>query len=512
MAMTIQGITLTYMQDFAALSYKDWHKVVDNMVLEQAYTLRDKRDNTDYKIAKLKDGKVWMTENLKIVGYTCTPEDTDITSGTFVIPNNQPADFETTDSDATANHAYADSTYGGYYTFACATAGSGNSLTTGGDIAPNSIAPKGWRLPTSGSNGEYKRLCDAYDATTGSVLTSEPLNFTYAGIVHYVNGSLYNQGSYGYYWSSTVNNANYACILLFYSSYVNPANNISRPYGYSVRGILREPEKPAPPAKLYGSRGTKATQLSKVYLPVDGKAKQINKIYGSVNGQTKLIFNHFTAPPLIEQLTYMQDVTICDFDILAASMELEKVYTLIDKRDGTPYKIALLKDGNIAMVEDLIIQNYKCTPEDTDIEDGTYQIPASSLESFRGCNAATEATYISEQNEGYYSIKTATAGTYVVGAESKGSILPKGWEMMSREYFKNLLNYYPEAADLTKSPVPGMLLNGYVNDSAAVANHSTRGYLWSSDGSSVFQVFDRNFINNSDVGVAIRGIVRKKEE
>lgn len=50
-------------------------------------------------------------------------------------------------------------------------------------------------------------------------------------------------------------------------------------------------------ARLYGSRDTKATQLSTVYLPVDGKAKQINKIYGSVNGQTRLIFNHFTPPP-----------------------------------------------------------------------------------------------------------------------------------------------------------------------------------------------------------------------
>ena len=45
------------------------------------YTLKDKRDSKEYKIAKLADGKVWMTQNLDIdidSSRTYTNEDTDL--------------------------------------------------------------------------------------------------------------------------------------------------------------------------------------------------------------------------------------------------------------------------------------------------------------------------------------------------------------------------------------------------------------------------------------------------
>ena len=54
----------------------------------------------------------------------------------------------------------------------------------------------------------------------------------------YRNGtSVSSVGSYGLYWSSTPNdtNTNYAYYLIFYSSDMNPASNLNRYYGYSVR-------------------------------------------------------------------------------------------------------------------------------------------------------------------------------------------------------------------------------------------------------------------------------------
>ena len=52
----------------------------------------------------------------------------------------------------------------------------------------------------------------------------------------YRNGtSVSSVGSYGLYWSSTPNGTNLAYYLYFYSSDVNPASNLNRYYGYSVR-------------------------------------------------------------------------------------------------------------------------------------------------------------------------------------------------------------------------------------------------------------------------------------
>lgn len=47
--------------------------------------------------------------------------------------------------------------------------------------------------------------------------------------------SVYYVGSYGYYWSSSVLDMNYACCVLFYGGYLYPQNYKSRCYGFSVR-------------------------------------------------------------------------------------------------------------------------------------------------------------------------------------------------------------------------------------------------------------------------------------
>ncbi len=63
-------------------------------------------------------------------------------------------------------------------------------------------------------------------------MMGEP-SFTFSGYVF--NGSVYNQGSFGRFWSSTVFNAINAYHLFLNSSNVGPANYDDKSFGFSVR-------------------------------------------------------------------------------------------------------------------------------------------------------------------------------------------------------------------------------------------------------------------------------------
>lgn len=485
------------MQDFADLSYTDWHKVVDNMVMEQVYTLRDKRDNNDYKIAKLKDGKVWMVQGLRLVNYLCTPTDSDMESGSFQVPATNIDKFVSSDDNNDAAYYNNDEDDGAYYTWHTATAGTGTASTFVNVDATSSICPKGWKLPKGGAEGsatsDFVNLVKAYggsgnndsgqQAISSKLMASPAPNLTYAGLVNYNDGTLYLHGSNGVYWSRTAYSASDAYVLSFDSGdLLYPAYYGIKCFGFSVRGILQEPTLRT--VKLYGSRGTKATQLSKVYLPVDGKAKQINKIYGSVNGQTRLIFNHYTAPPLIERLTYMQDVYDYSLDDLKRNMPLEKPYTLIDKRDNTPYKVALLKDGNIWMCENLRIGSndkvvtFSSAYTDMGVDKPyTMSLPQGSTSGFSG--DAPENLYIDSKLGGYYTWKLANAGSNLASGDSPFSISPKGWRLPKNNTggdFSNLVKAYGGTGGeqwslelvnkLQKSPAPNFYNTGDYDNSA----------------------------------------------
>ena len=57
---------LTYMQEFKDLTDDERGAVLESMILEKQYQLKDIRDGKTYYIAKLKDGNVWMTQNLDL--------------------------------------------------------------------------------------------------------------------------------------------------------------------------------------------------------------------------------------------------------------------------------------------------------------------------------------------------------------------------------------------------------------------------------------------------------------
>ena len=194
-------------------------------------TLTDTRDNNTYTVSKLADGKCWMTQNLRIINKTITPADSDVTTN-YTIPASSLSSFDSGTYDA--SNAYVDSD-GGFYTWRTATAGTGTqALSTNGQNTTVSICPKGWRLPTSGSSGEFRTLYNNYNSS--SALRSNPVNFTLSGAVH--SNSRRDQG-YGYYWSSTVNSSNSAYYLNLNISNAIPADYGSKFYGFSVRCIAR---------------------------------------------------------------------------------------------------------------------------------------------------------------------------------------------------------------------------------------------------------------------------------
>ena len=136
---------------------------------------------------------------------------------------------------------------GNYYNWSAAIASnnsSGYTSNTQGNVAnnpQNSICPKGWRLPTTSTvaaKNEFARLNNVYNSgstSNGTGLINSPVYMVRSGGVS--DGSLNNAGYGGYYWSSTVYNANSAYLLYFRSDNVNPAYNFNRYGERSVRCV-----------------------------------------------------------------------------------------------------------------------------------------------------------------------------------------------------------------------------------------------------------------------------------
>ena len=170
--------------------------VINSMVEGRQYILKDNRDWKEYYVAKMEDGRVWMTQNLDLdlettptnvsalthantdLGWTTldttatwTPSTATVTTAADYGTNTStaPASFdygyvyryvstsgsttsyttksacETAHSDGTCPHYHL----GNYYNWSAAVASNDtSSLTANYTTAPNSICPAGWRLPT----------------------------------------------------------------------------------------------------------------------------------------------------------------------------------------------------------------------------------------------------------------------------------------------------------------------------------------------------------------------------
>lgn len=212
--------------------------------------------------------------------------------------------------------------------------------------------------------------------------------------------------------------------------------------------------------------------------------------------------------PVIGDLTYMQDFAKYDsagIQAIVASMVEEQVYTLKDSRDQQDYKISKLKSGQVLMAEDLRIQNYKCTPEDTDITEGVFQIPASTPGNYpSGSTAETLAVRV-EDGTAYYSWALATAGCNPADGDAKISIMPKGWGLPTRNDWLKLLQSYPTKENIMAEPVPSIKAVSYWDGSGI--NQALKGsvYRWASTISEDNKAGNPDFLICGDSAPYVRG-------
>ena len=414
-------------------------------------TLTDTRDNNTYTVSKLADGRCWMTKNLRIAGKTITPADSNVTAN-YTIPASSISGFSSYDT----SNAYVDND-GGFYNWYTATAGTGTqTLSTQGQNTTVSICPKGWRLPTSGSGGEFQVLYNNYNSS--SVLRSNPVNLILSGFVSFSSHG--NQDLYGFYWSSTVNSSNNAYGLGLNTSNVNPAlNGNYKYYGLSVRCIADD----------------------------------------------KLTFDN---------IANMQDMTpeIC------ANAKEHQTATLRDIRDGNTYTVAKLKDGKCWMTQNLRIINKTITPADSDVTTN-YAIPASSINGFSS-NNTSNAYVDNDGGLYTWYTATAGTGTQSMSTQGQNttvSICPKGWRLPTSGNggeFEALNNRYSSISDLTANA--DFTLSGRVHSSSRGYQGSS-GYYWSSTVNSssnayhlllnTSYVYPANF-SSKNYGFSVRCIAR----
>lgn len=243
--------------------------------------LTDSRDGQVYAVAKLADGKCWMTENLRLdFGNILEPLDTDNTNNptdSFLeVANAAPESDQfcaqsnasctdkigytinniTRTNDIGSIYRYS---HGVYYNWYTATAGRGTYETAMNTTVDGDICPAGWHLPIGTGSGDFGLLSNALggyqvDAVaqtmnnttepTGAEISKRlrvaPNNFLYSGERYTASSWGTQNGTRGYFWSATSSDTGQAAVMDMYiaNTYVNPGNSReSKQYEIAVRCI-----------------------------------------------------------------------------------------------------------------------------------------------------------------------------------------------------------------------------------------------------------------------------------
>ena len=265
-----------YMQDLTSTTIAQLLPNVNDTA-----TVVDKRDEQEYTIAKLADGKYWMTENLNIAGGTVlSSEDTDFDSN-YILPTTNGwttsddrliLPLSSTSGFLADNYAYVYNSGNkencgasgqntpcySYYSWDAATLGSGREITAQNADASYSICPKNWRLPVSrfingsfdatvAAESEFYNLAIHYGMSTGSWSQSTSDFYSQAGpgtIPNFLlsglcppNSCVGASGSNGLYWSSTKNGTS-SQHLDFAPGHIYAGTVTTGYYGFSVRCLF----------------------------------------------------------------------------------------------------------------------------------------------------------------------------------------------------------------------------------------------------------------------------------
>lgn len=466
-----------------AICLQDMNNIIKfTMVTNEEYELIDARDGTMYRIAKLKDGNVWLLDNLHIGGneemvlrFVDTNTNPDINNGEFILPSSgdwvdsytEPA-IDIADASVMLGND-ADKPQGGYYNYCAASAGTYcDEEDEGEGDAEFDICPAGWRMPTGGFGGEYQVVNSQY-----SNLISI-LHLPLSG--RFYRGSSGQIDENGYFWSST----NFDGTKMYYlhrdNQMINAFNGYKRDRGYSMRCVAKD-IKP-----------------------------EISCNVGAKN---------------ISEAVCLQDINA----MAIASMENEQTYVLFDGRDFEPYRIAKLADDNVWLLDNLklggeeeMLLTSKDTNTNPDINNGEFILPASGdwVDSYTepAIDVAGAHRMLGSNGDktagGYYNYCAASAGTYC-DEENEGEgdaefdICPAGWRMPtggdSGEY-QSISLLYDDLINTLFLPLSGRFYGGSSNQIDQV------GYFWSSTSYSGARM---HYLNRSDQSIdAVKSYYRDR--
>ena len=161
-----------------------------------------------------------MTQNLRLSGGRTLTRANSNVDRNWSFPTT-PLDGSSPSYTAPQTTISGDTSYGGYYNYCAASAGTVCSSSLEQD-ATQDICPKGWRLPT----------LDEMNGITSYVSAFSPV---YSGI--YEDGSLFVTGSYGYWWSATAATSDTQRRLRYVGGSLDADRRSDKNLGYSVRCI-----------------------------------------------------------------------------------------------------------------------------------------------------------------------------------------------------------------------------------------------------------------------------------
>ncbi len=554
------------MQDMTP-AYCDYMKINDQI------KLTDVRDNKTYWVGKLADGDCWMTQNLDLdlsTEVTLISDTTDLNSINSWTPTESTAAEKLSSSNTwakwpdmngtsnksldagdyyyiplngstrtgagnTTNHPYIDGRgygcrniqkctvafnktdnyeghthVGNYYTYTAAVASNNTSTLLVKEDAPDSICPKGWRLPSA---DKWDNLFTYYT----------PEDMVYAPIYATRNGSA--GPSYGLtwayvdvrYWTSTTSNENGAKSVYSYvdKSGISELNlqGSGTSIGMAARCVMRRESTPTITFKntdetvieshiLPDNGFTIPTHTEKTYFDFLGWSEDKNSTDpeyqdgNTVNKSTTLYAIYK------RQLLNMQDVS--GWKSLISEEEQVQV---LDTRDNKLYWISKLKDGEIWMTQnldyDIIVgSNTIATTAGKDsiwsaktatadeLENITSNTSTWSYDADKNIEDSDLINCTNDDNSGelchykvgnYYTWNAATGGTgaAITTGQAGSSICPKGWRLpigngaiTTTRSFNKLFNEYGitttsatiENITATFNAPMYMIGSGYISD------------------------------------------------
>ena len=532
---------LTYMQDFHNLSTDDLASVKLSMSYNTTYSLIDNRDNRTYQIAKLKDGNIWMAENLDLGGTTLTQDLTSantslidpnatITASTFNtwIKTSYTSSYISAIVIPVAGTDSASNTpYGTIYNYCAASAG---TFCTYSDsyYTTSDICPAGWRLPTGGDSGEFKALYNLEDYNTNAKMRAPIADGGAAFAL--ASSSPSSLGLSGGYWPSTTAGSSNLPTLHLDTSSVNPTNKSSRTSGLAARCIAK---KPRFLTVSYGA-GVSNIQINGITVP-DGEKIELEEGFSypitmtpsaehrfvswsvdsgtisSTNNQSTNYNVGNSDAVLTANTTFVDAPTIQN---LSSSGCTTTASYAKDNRDGHVYIIQRLADGKCWMMEnldlgrtalatDLTASNTNLTNTITAATfngwkktEGTQVITKGEFVLVEGTDSTSKTQYGTLYNYCAVSAGTICSSSGANNDNAASDLCPAGWRLPtggnSGEFnaLYNLTNYNSNAK--MRGPIANnraaFALVGYFESGIPIGQGSS-GRYWSStrnDGSKMY--------------------------